>query len=77
LISIQLPGNRRINTDIVGGDNTIINLKISIAKKMGVKSENWGIYIPIENRLRRVPDETRLDQIDLTKLHFYPNVVIR
>jgi hypothetical protein len=76
MISIQLPGNRKIYLTIAE-NSSIGDLKSLAAKEIGVKEQNWGIYIPSDNRLKIIDNSVKLNQIDQTKLHFYPNVKIR
>lgn len=75
-IRVQLPGNRG-HLVVIRGDEQIGILRMQIAKDMGVKERNWGIYVPNADRLKIVEDTIRVNQVDRNKLHFYPKAVIR
>lgn len=75
-IRVQLPGNRG-HLVVIKGDEQIGILRMQIAKDMGVKERNWGIYVPNADRLKIVEDTMQVNQVDRNKLHFYPKAVIR
>jgi hypothetical protein len=78
-VHIKIPGKKAYHCINIKDDEKVSSLKARMAKRLGVDTKNWGIYVADRNEAPEiVDDEEKISKIDHNRnIFFYPRIIIR